>query len=76
MSIALDITGGARHHGGKSNGGNMEATHSEPVWRDKANFIIAATVGSSATEVTTEQLWVRKIDGMQYEICCIPFFVL
>jgi len=53
----------------------MEATHTEPVWRDRANFIIAATVDSSDTEVTTEQLWVRKIADKQFEVCCIPFFV-
>lgn len=53
----------------------MEATHSEPVWRDKANFIIAATVGPSTIKVTTEQLWVRKIAEKRFEVCCIPFFV-
>jgi hypothetical protein len=55
--------------------GKMEATHSEPVWREKANFIIAAAVDPSDTEVTTEQLWVRKIADKQFEVCCIPFFV-
>jgi hypothetical protein len=53
----------------------MEATHSEPVWRDRADFIIAVTVGPSDTGVTTEQLWARKITGNQFELCCIPFFV-
>jgi hypothetical protein len=53
----------------------MEAIHSEPAWRDRADFIIAAPVGPSATGVTTEQLWARKITGNQFELCCIPFFV-
>lgn len=53
----------------------MEATHSEPVWRDRADFIIAATVRPSDGQVTTEQLWVRRVAGKRFELCCIPFVV-
>ena len=51
-----------------------EAVHEEPVWRERADFIIAAElIGGS--EVKTEQLWARRLDEHRFEICCIPFFV-
>jgi hypothetical protein len=52
-----------------------EATHAEPVWRERCNFVIAAAVDSANTDVATEQLWARKIGEAQFELCCIPFFV-
>jgi len=52
-----------------------QATHQEPVWRDRANFIIAAEIDLSGTEIASEQLWARKITDTEFEICCIPFFV-
>ena len=51
-----------------------EAVHKDPVWRDRSNFIIAASIDPGSTGVTTEQLWARREDD-RYEICCIPFFV-
>ena len=51
-----------------------EAVHRDPVWRERADFIIAASIDPGATDVTTEQLWARR-EGDHYEICCIPFFV-
>ncbi len=50
-----------------------EATHGEPVWRDRADFIIAVRLTDSS-EVETEQLWGRRVDEFLFEICCIPFF--
>lgn len=52
-----------------------EAVHRDPVWRDRSNFIIAASIDPGSTGVTTEQLWARRIDDERHEICCIPFFV-
>ncbi|MFZ1452627.1 MAG: DUF4265 domain-containing protein [Ferruginibacter sp.] len=51
-----------------------EATHDEPVWRERSNFILATAIESGNTDVTTEQLWGRKIDDRHFELCCIPFF--
>jgi Domain of unknown function (DUF4265) len=51
-----------------------EAVHREPVWRDRSNFIIATAIDSANTDISTEQLWARKIDDRHFEICCIPFF--
>jgi len=52
-----------------------EAVHQDPVWRDRANFIIAAELTGTSSDVKTEQLWARRVDTHQFEICCIPFFV-
>ena len=51
-----------------------EATHPEPVWRKRSIFVIATAIDSANTDVTTEQLWARKIDEGRFELCCIPFF--
>lgn len=51
------------------------ALHREPVWRERANYIINAPIGDSA-HTHTEQLWVRQdMASRLYEICCIPFFL-
>lgn len=51
-----------------------EAVHRDPVWRDRANFIVATRIDPGDTGITTEQLWARKIDQRHFELCCIPFF--
>jgi hypothetical protein len=51
-----------------------EATHSDPAWRDRSNFIIATDIDPGETDIDTEQLWARKLDDGAFEICCIPFF--
>lgn len=51
-----------------------EAVHEDPIWRDRSDFIIAARI-SGESQVATEQLWGRRLDGRRFEICCIPFFV-
>jgi hypothetical protein len=51
--------------------------HLNPVWREKANFIIGGKCTNAAAEDsnTWEQLWSRKITDDIFEICCIPFFL-
>jgi len=51
-----------------------EAVHQDPVWRERSNFVLAATIAGNS-EISTEQLWGRQIDAFRFEICCIPFFV-
>lgn len=50
-----------------------EAVHQGPVWRDRANFIIAVELIGS--DLMTEQLWAKQLSDDTFEICCIPFFV-
>ncbi len=45
------------------------------MWRDRSNFIIAAEITGTSSDVKTEQLWARRVDTHRFEICCIPFFV-
>jgi len=59
----------------KYQSGDYEAVHKNPVWRDKANFIIAADISEDDNKREWEQLWSRKISDSRFEICCIPFFV-
>jgi hypothetical protein len=54
--------------------GDYEARHNAPVWRDRANFVIAADIASSPEKREWEQLWARKLSDTRFEICCIPFF--
>jgi hypothetical protein len=48
------------------------STHTEPAWRDRANFVINARL---AEEGRFEQLWVRQLSDDTFELCCIPFFL-
>lgn len=52
-----------------------EALHVEPTWRERADFIIGAEISPAGTDLTTEQLWARRIGPRTFEVCCIPFFV-
>ena len=51
--------------------------HLNPIWRDKANFIIGmkCPYEMNGDDDIWEQLWSRRISDFQFEICCIPFFV-
>ena len=51
-----------------------EAVHSDPVWRDRSNFIIATPIEPGEAGVTAERLWARRVDDRHYQLCCIPFF--
>lgn len=48
--------------------------HSDPVWQDRANFIIAADVAEEGEPPQWEQLWARQVGENHYQLCCIPFF--
>lgn len=58
----------------------MEAdglVHLNPVWRERANFIIGALLPPDKDGALRkwEQLWARQLGDDHFEICCIPFFV-
>jgi hypothetical protein len=46
------------------------AVHPEPVWRERANFMISAALEKGRWE----QLWARQLGPNRFEICCVPFF--
>ncbi len=48
-------------------------THAEPIWREKADFVIQMPVPGDTPAF--EQLWARRCGEATFEICCIPFFV-
>ncbi len=47
-----------------------EATHREPVWRERSDFVIGADLEGG----DSEQLFVRQLGPRRFELCCIPFF--
>lgn len=51
--------------------------HQQPVWRERANFIVAARLEESgpAQRWRWEQLWARQTGENRFEVCCIPFFI-
>jgi len=51
--------------------------HENPVWRERANFIIAAKIDPEPTDRRWrwEQLWARQVTENVFRLCCIPFFV-
>jgi hypothetical protein len=52
------------------------AVHRDPIWRDRSDYIVRAIIEDPGdTDVTTEQLWARRIDDRRFELCCIPFFL-
>ncbi len=53
-------------------GRGIFSVHAEPVWRDRADFIVNAPLSE---ENRFEQLWVRRVDDDVFEVCCIPFFL-
>lgn len=50
------------------------ATHEDPSWGERADFLIFARLGEAGLEGRWEQLWARKTRDGDFEICCIPFF--
>ena len=48
--------------------------HLNPIWRERANFIIDANIVEPKSSRRYEQLWARKVEEGRFEICCIPFF--
>src|SRR5437016_12137654 len=51
----------------------MDVIHPEPVWRERADFIISAPL--LLEEGRAEQLSAWHEEDHLFEICCIPFFV-
>jgi hypothetical protein len=49
--------------------------HQDPVWRERANFVINAELPEADRPKRYEQLWARQLAGDRFEVCCIPFFV-
>ena len=50
-------------------------THQDPVWRERANFIINAELPDRGRPKRFEQLWATQLADDRFEVCCIPFFV-
>ena len=50
------------------------ATHDNPAWLRKANFILNVDLAEFQMPGRAEQLWTRRIDESHFELCCIPFF--
>lgn len=49
--------------------------HRDPIWRERANFIINAELPENDRPKRFEQLWSRQLADDRFEVCCIPFFV-
>jgi hypothetical protein len=49
-------------------------THLEPVWRDRADFLIMVELPDPGPPNRMEQLWSRQLGPNRFEVCCIPFF--
>ena len=50
------------------------ATHSEPTWRAKANFIAMVDLADFDLPGRREQVWARRLPDGNFELCCLPFF--
>jgi hypothetical protein len=50
------------------------AIHSSPVWRSEANYVLRADLAPHGLAERFEQIWVKKLVGRKFKICCIPFF--
>lgn len=50
------------------------ATHSDPVWRDRTNYIVQLDLTGHGMPGNYEQCWTRTDDQELFELCCIPFF--
>lgn len=59
----------------KHQAGDYEASHLSPMWRDRADFVFAAHVGTKDGKNEWEQLWGQKVGAQRLVLCCIPFFL-
>ena len=50
------------------------ATHQDPVWRERTNYIVLVDLATHGMPGKREQLWTRTEDKVTFELCCIPFF--
>jgi Domain of unknown function (DUF4265) len=58
-----------------SDPGREFVVHEEPIWRDRADFVIHAALRESDSPRRFEQLWARQLAENEFEVCCIPFFL-
>jgi hypothetical protein len=49
-------------------------THVSPAWRESSNYIAKFDLNVGQSPLKYEQLWLRKLPGALFEVCCIPFF--
>jgi hypothetical protein len=47
--------------------------HFYPVWQERADMLLFATLEPERHAL--ELLWGRQLEGHEFEICCIPFYV-
>lgn len=47
--------------------------HVEPMWLDRADFVIWARTKQDEGDVP-EQLWAKRLGARRFQLCCIPFF--
>jgi Domain of unknown function (DUF4265) len=56
-------------------GDEANVVHLNPVWRERADFVIGADIDDRSSARRFEQLWARQLAATRFELCCIPFFV-
>lgn len=49
-------------------------THEHPSRKDRANFLIFASLDGDGLRGKWEQLWARRVAEAEFEVCCIPYF--
>lgn len=49
-------------------------THSDPVARDRCNYIARVSLAQDGMPGKFEQMWARTDDQKTFELCCVPFF--
>jgi hypothetical protein len=61
-------------HPGPVNDEPKIATHSDPVGRDRTNYIVQLDLTEHGMPGHYEQCWTRTDDQELFELCCIPLF--
>lgn len=49
--------------------------HSDPVWRERSNFVVNARLPEPGGGKEFEQLFARQVTEDTFEVCCIPFLL-
>jgi hypothetical protein len=68
------VASGRRLGGHEERPVKTHAVHQQPVWRERANFIVDADVGEPDQPPRFEQLWARQVAADHFVLCCIPYF--
>ncbi len=50
------------------------ATHDDPVWRERTNYIVRLDLTDDGMPGCFEQMWTRTEEEQRFELCCIPLF--